>query len=76
MKTKIDIFVIQRVKAMRIDLGLSQEQLSILAGFKSNSFVGQVESGNQDKHYNIRHVNLFAKIFNCSPKDFLPDQPI
>ncbi|MGN7721773.1 hypothetical protein ACTJIK_13520 [Chitinophaga sp. 22620] len=40
---------------------------------KSNGFVGQAESPKYSKRYNVQHLNKFALIFNCSPKDFLPD---
>jgi len=73
MKTPIDIYVMEKVRDKRIEMKLSQEELSIKAGFKSNGFVGQVESLNYSKKYNINHLNLFAQIFDCSPKLFLPD---
>jgi transcriptional regulator with XRE-family HTH domain len=76
MKSKIDIYVIDKVRELRIAHKMSQEELSIKAGFRSNGFVGQAESYNYNKRYNIQHINKFAIIFNCSPKDFLPDIPI
>lgn len=76
MKTPIDMYVIQKVKEKRIEHGMSQEQLSIAIGFKSNGFVAQVESNNFLKRYNIQHINKFASIFRCSPKEFLPEIPL
>ena len=76
MKSAIDIYVIERVKEKREAAELSQEELSIKAGFKSNGFIGQVESRNYTKRYNFHHLNKFAGIFNCSPKDFLPQKPL
>ena len=76
MKSKIDIYVIDKVREMRIAHNMSQEELSIAAGFRSNGFVGQAESHNYKKRYNMQHINKFARIFTCSPKDFLPDLPI
>lgn len=75
MRSAIDIYVIDKVKEKREAHGMSQEQLSIEAGFKSNGFVGQVESPKYAKRYNIQHLNKFSVIFQCSPKDFLPDKP-
>ncbi len=76
MNSKIDIYVIDKVRAIRIAHKMSQEELSIKAGFRSNGFVGQAESFKYNKRYNMQHINKFAQIFNCSPKDFLPDSPI
>ena len=76
MKSKIDIYVIDKVREMRIAHNMSQEELSIKVGFRSNGFVGQAESFKYNKRYNVHHINRFAQIFNCSPRDFLPDLPI
>ena len=76
MRSAIDIYVIEKVKEKREAAEFSQEELSIRAGFKSNGFVGQVESPNYTKRYNIQHLNKFAAIFNCSPRDFLPENSI
>lgn len=76
MRSRIDIYVIDRVREKRIENGLTQEDLSIKAGFRSNGFVGQVESLKYSKRYNIQHLNKFAEIFNCSPRDFLPDRSV
>lgn len=76
MKSAIDLYVIDRVREKRIAADLSQEELSIRAGFRSNGFVGQVESTNYNKRYNIQHLNKFAGIFKCSPRDFLPEKPL
>lgn len=76
MKTPIDIYVIEKVKEMRTERNISQEDLSIALEFKSNGFVGQVESPNYMKKYNLQHLNKLALVFNCSPKDFLPEYPI
>jgi transcriptional regulator with XRE-family HTH domain len=75
MKSKIDMHVIDKVREMRIANDMSQEDLSIKAAFRSNGFVGQAESFKYNKRYNVQHLNKFALIFNCSPKDFLPDAP-
>lgn len=73
MKSRIDIYVIDRVRERRIAHNMSQEELSIKAGFQSNGFVGQAESQNFNKRYNLQHLNKFAEIFGCSPREFLPE---
>jgi transcriptional regulator with XRE-family HTH domain len=76
MRSAIDIYVIEKVNEKREAAEISQEELSLRAGFRSNGFVGQVESANYDKRYNLQHLNEFATILNCSPKDFLPEAPL
>jgi transcriptional regulator with XRE-family HTH domain len=76
MREPIDIYVIEKVKEKRLERKLSQEELSIAAGFKSNGFVGQIESFKYSKRYNIQHINKFSIIFGCSPRDFLPEYPL
>ncbi|OUN62581.1 MULTISPECIES: helix-turn-helix domain-containing protein [unclassified Butyricimonas] len=72
MKTKIDIFIAQKVKEIREREGLTREQLDIKLGFAAGSaFVGHVETDKRTK-YNIYHLNELARILNCSMADFLP----
>lgn len=65
----------EKVKEKRIEFNLTQFDLSLKLG-KSESFVAQVENDRNGNKYNINHLNDLAKIFNCSIKDFLPDDPI
>lgn len=73
--TDIDQYVIDRVRAKRNELAWTQDDLSAASGL-SQGFIGDVESGKRGKKYNFKHVNIFAKVFKCSPKDFLPEQPL
>jgi ribosome-binding protein aMBF1 (putative translation factor) len=72
--TKIEKYIVQLVKDKRIKEGLSQIVLSQKLNM-SDSFVGHVETPKRRAKYNINHVNALAKIFKCSPKDFLPEKP-
>ena len=74
IKIKIDLYVIEKVKERRIELKMSQAILAFRLGV-SYGFIGQVESINYPAKYNINHLDKLAAIFNCSPKDFLPDKP-
>ncbi|MDR6809671.1 transcriptional regulator with XRE-family HTH domain [Dyadobacter sp. BE34] len=73
--TELEQYVIDRVKARRIELGISQKELSHLLN-ASEGWVGLVESTKTDDKYSLRRINDLAKILNCSPKDFLPDFPL
>ncbi|MGN6492243.1 MAG: helix-turn-helix domain-containing protein [Agriterribacter sp.] len=73
--SKIDRYVIQKVKAMRITAGLSQLALSQELEM-TDSFVSHVETPKRRAKYNLNHLNSLAKIFKCSPRDFLPEKAV
>ncbi len=73
--TKIEKYIIEEVKSLRIEYGSTQ----ILPSQKlnmSDSFVGHVETPKRRAKYNINHINALAKIFKCSPKHFMPEKPL
>jgi len=73
--SKIDKYVIKKVKERRLHLGLSQADLSHELDV-SIGFIGQVESANYPAHYNLRHLNELARILKCSLYDLLPKNPL
>ena len=75
MKSKIDQFVINKVKERRLEKNISQADLAFELGM-SVGFIGKVESSKYTSHYNIKHLNQLAKILECSPQDFLPKKPL
>jgi len=75
MLSKIELYVIQRVKELREDRGLTQMELSLKLG-KGVGFIGDIEAPSKTAKYNIKHLNEIAKIFECSPKDFWPEKPL
>lgn len=72
---KIELYVIEKVKEMRISKGISQANLARLLDV-SEGFIGNIENPSYRDKYNIRHLNQLAKIFKCSPKDFLPEKAL
>lgn len=70
----IEQFVIDRIREMRKEKGISQRELSSLTEL-SIGFIGDVESPKSRAKYNLNHINDIAKALECSPKDFLPDEP-
>ena len=64
--------VIDLVKEKRIEKGISQKDLAYTMD-KSSSFISNIENPNYRAKYNLDHLNELAKIFECSPKEFLPD---
>lgn len=73
--TKIEQYIINKVKEKRIETGLSQADLSFKLGL-TDSFVAHVETPKRRDKYNVNHLNKLAKIFKCSIKDFFPDKPL
>jgi len=74
MKSKIDQFVINKVKEKRAEKQISQADLAYELGI-SVGFIGKIESPKYAAHYNVKHLNQIAKILECSPQDFLPKKP-
>lgn len=75
LKTEIELFVINKVRERRRELGLSQDDLSLYLDV-DRSFIGMVESPATHAKYNLNHLNILAKEMKCSPKDFIPDSPL
>lgn len=73
MKTKIELYVIEAVKKKRLEQKMSQATLAYCINI-SKGFIGDAENINMPAKYNLNHLNELAKVFNCSPKDFLPDE--
>jgi transcriptional regulator with XRE-family HTH domain len=74
-KSKIDWYIITKVKELRQARKLEQDDIAIHLNV-SNGFIGQVESPNFRAKYNTQHLNELAKLFKCSPKEFMPEKPI
>jgi transcriptional regulator with XRE-family HTH domain len=73
--SKIDRYVIKKVKERRIELKYSQAVLSYELDV-SASYIGQVESDQYKTRYTLERLNEIARILNCSIQDFLPKQPL
>ncbi len=75
MKSKFEMFVINKVKARRQELDISQKELANLMEL-SIGFVGKIESPKYPSSWNLDHLNKLSEILKCSPKDFLPEKSI
>ncbi len=71
MKTEVDIYVANQVRAIRRSKHVSQSLLSFGIGV-SKGFVGQVESESQPAKYNINHLYEIALFLDCSMLEFFP----
>jgi len=73
--SEMDLYVINRVRELRVQKQISQVDLSILMGM-SEGVVGKIENPRMRDKYNIRHLNLLARALKCSPRDLLPEKPL
>lgn len=73
--TQIELYIISEVRKMREARGMSQMELSLKLG-KGVGFIGDIEAPSKMAKYNLKHLNEIAKIFNCSPKDFWPENAL
>lgn len=69
----IEQYVIDYVKKLRKDKGLTQTDIADIIGV-SRTFVTQAESRTKVAKYNLRHISALAEHFNMSPRDFLPEK--
>lgn len=75
MCTNFETFIINKVKEIRKEKGISQLELAEGIGL-SAGFIGKVESSNTSAKYNLQHINLISNFLKVSPKTFLPEGPI
>lgn len=73
--SKIDKYIIERVKEKRVEKGITQYELAYELEIP-RSFISMAESGKYGKKYSNTLLNEMAKKLECSPKDFLPDRPL
>jgi transcriptional regulator with XRE-family HTH domain len=71
----IEQYVVDVVKRKRTEKGWSQKELAFRMDL-SLGFIGDLENPNERAKYNLNHINELAKVFECSPKDFLPENPL
>ena len=74
-KSKIDWYIITSVREMRINAGFGQEDIALHLEV-STGYIGHVESPNFKAKYTTVQINELAKLFKCSPKDFMPEKPL
>ena len=71
----IEQYVVDIVRQKRVEKGWSQKDLAFEMDL-SIGFIGDVENPRYRSKYNLNHINTLAKVFDCSPKDFLPEFPL
>lgn len=72
--SQLDWYIINRVRELRKEKGISQSELSVEMGF-SEKLIGSVENPTLTAKFNIRHLNLLAISLKCSLWDIVPKEP-
>jgi transcriptional regulator with XRE-family HTH domain len=75
LKSKIDWYIVSRVREIRLEQNITQEQIAVYLGV-SKGFLGHIESPKFLAKYNTTHLNQLAKVFKCSPRDFWPEKAL
>ncbi|KAA6326239.1 hypothetical protein EZS27_024626 [termite gut metagenome] len=75
MKKDIDLYTSDVLRRKRLEKEWTQQQLADYSGL-SKGFINNIESNKKPDKLNVYHINLLAEVFECSPKDFLPEKPI
>ena len=75
MKSKIELYTIEKVKERREQLDMKLTYFADCMNM-SHQFISKIEDATSDKAYNLDHLNEIAKILKCSPRDFLPEKPL
>mgnify|MGYP000902527010 CR=1 FL=1 len=65
----VSVIVMEKLRSK----GITQSELDSKMGFEG-SYVGQILS--YKRAFNLEHINKLAKIFNCSPKELIPENYI
>ncbi|KAA6323809.1 hypothetical protein EZS27_026791 [termite gut metagenome] len=73
--SKIDDYIIRKIKEKRIELNLSQMEFADMVNL-SQSFIAHCENPKQIAKYNINHVNDICSILNIPIWDIIPQYPL
>jgi Helix-turn-helix. len=74
-KTEIEAVIVDLVRKKRESLKKRQKDISQILGV-TVGYIGQIESTKSKSMYSYDQLNLIAKEFGCSPKDFMPEKPV
>jgi len=75
VKSAFELAIVENVKRKRKELNRSQSYIAMILDV-SDGYVGQIESRNYPSMYTLNQLNIIAKDFECSPKDFMPEKSI
>ena len=65
--------IMEKIKSLRKEKGVSQLDLAHYIGHKSVSTIGKIESGLENKHYNLEHLYKISKVLDVDMSEFFKD---
>ena len=71
----IEQYVVDKVKSKREEKNWSQKELAYEMNL-SIGYIGDIDNPKRRAKFNLDHINELARVFKCSPRDFLPDKPL
>lgn len=74
-KTAIELKIIEIVRERRKANQLSQAKLAKVLNV-TPGYIGQIEMDDSPSMYSYYQLNELAKYFECSPRDFFPEDPV
>ena len=75
MKSPLELYVSKKAKEHRLAKGWSLRYLADCMNV-SHTFIKNIEDPESDKAYNLDHINMLAKVFECKISDLLPTYPL
>jgi transcriptional regulator with XRE-family HTH domain len=68
-------YAIETMRKKRHEKGISLQGIADCLNL-SKTFIANVENQKNRARLNLKHINELSKLFGCSPRDFLPIEPI
>lgn len=62
--------ITKNIKRIRKEKGITQLELAYSMGYKNVSTIGKIESGHEEKHYNLKQLYKIAKILDADVCEF------
>ncbi len=75
VKSAFELAIVENVKKKRKALNRPQSYIAMILEV-SDGYIGQIESLNYPSMYSLNQLNIIAKDFECSPKDFMPEKGV
>ena len=67
--------IMETIKELRKSKGVSQMDLAYAIGHKSMSSIAKIESGRENKHYNLEHLYKISKVLNVDICELIHPTP-
>lgn len=74
-KNIVEFTIVKLVRAKRDKMSLSQAKIAAYLHVTAG-YIGQVEMESSSSMYSYTQLNELAKLFKCSPRDFMPRKAI